>query len=97
MDYIFWGFVFLTLVGVWYIFGLFIRRSRMRARVAQFRSGGLPLFNTSENRISAFIRNYRAGLTSQYFDLSGNIESGDTRPGLDSEEVQRIMEEQNVS
>ncbi|KAJ2659702.1 hypothetical protein IW148_004122 [Coemansia sp. RSA 1199] len=97
MDYIFWGFVCLTLVGVWYILGLFIRRSRMRARVAQFRSGGLPLFNTSENRISAFIRNYRAGLTSQYFDLSGNIESGDTRPGLDSDEVERIMEEQNVS
>ncbi|KAJ2356475.1 hypothetical protein IWW50_003230 [Coemansia erecta] len=99
MEYIFWGFVSLTLVGVWYILGLFIRRTRMRARVAQFRSGGLPLFNDSGSGggISAFIRNYRAGLSSKYFDLSGNIESGDARPGLDSEEVQRIMEEHNVS
>ncbi|KAJ1836005.1 hypothetical protein LPJ63_000633 [Coemansia sp. RSA 2711] len=99
MDYVFWGFVLLTLVGVWYILALFIRRSRIRARLAQFRSGGLPLFNDqgAGSSISAFIRDYRAGLSSQYFDISGNISSGDSRPGLDSDDVQRIMEEHGVS
>ncbi|KAJ2449101.1 hypothetical protein EV183_005071 [Coemansia sp. RSA 2336] len=96
MDFVFWGFVLLTLVGVWYIVGLFIRRTRMRARLAQLRGNTLPIFNDTGS-ISAFLRDYRAGLTSKYFDLSSNISSGDSRPGLDSEEVQRIMDEQHVS
>ncbi|KAJ2611948.1 hypothetical protein H4S08_002919 [Coemansia sp. RSA 1365] len=99
MEYIFWGFVGLTIVGLWYVFGLFFRRSFVRARVARFRSSGLPFFNeqSSEGGIGTFLSDYRAGLSSRNFDISANIEDGDSRPGLDSDEVRRIMEARSVS
>jgi len=36
------------------------------------------------------------GLTSETFDLSQNIRDGDSRPGLDSEEIKQIMEQEGV-
>ncbi|KAJ2082510.1 hypothetical protein H4R24_001536 [Coemansia sp. RSA 988] len=99
MDYIFWGFMGLTIVGLWYVFGLFFRRSFVRARLTRFRANGLPYFNehSSEGGLGTFLNDYRAGLSSRNFDISGNIEGGDNRPGLDSDEVRRIMETQGVS
>ncbi|KAJ1734361.1 hypothetical protein LPJ61_001111 [Coemansia biformis] len=99
MDYVFWGFVGLALLGVWYILSLFLRRSRMRARAGRGRAGVLPLFSdySLESGLGAFIRDYRAGLSSRNFDIGANIEDGDSRPGLDSEEVLAIMEEHGVS
>ncbi|KAJ2159862.1 hypothetical protein GGF46_002701 [Coemansia sp. RSA 552] len=96
MDYIFWGFVALTLVGLWYILGLFVGRARM----ARLRNPGLPLFTLhggQDGGLGGFLRDYRAGLSSRTFDIAANISDGDSRPGLDSEEVRRIMETHNVS
>ncbi|KAI9503250.1 hypothetical protein GGI25_004260 [Coemansia spiralis] len=92
-DYIFWGFACLTILAVCYIFGLFEgRRSLLAMRLARLRSqAGLGDANNS------FLRDYHAGLSSQNFDITINIDDGDTRPGLDSDEVRGIMEEHDVS
>ncbi|KAJ2778614.1 hypothetical protein H4R18_004493 [Coemansia javaensis] len=102
MDYVFWSFAALALLGVWYLLGLFLRRrALLRARLGRGRSRAsvLPLFGDYglEGGLGAFIRDYRAGLSSINFDIGANIEAGDSRPGLDSEEVRRIMDEHGVS
>ncbi|KAJ2841870.1 hypothetical protein GGI22_007743 [Coemansia erecta] len=70
-------------------------------RLARLRARGQAVLGVGEERTgngsSAFLGDYRAGLSSQNFDISINIDDGDTRPGLDSEEVRRIMEEHGVS
>ncbi|KAK9762396.1 hypothetical protein K7432_011901 [Basidiobolus ranarum] len=38
-----------------------------------------------------FLEDLENGLNSENFDIMQNIESGDSRPGLDSEEIQKIM------
>ena len=45
----------------------------------------------------SFLRDQQAGLSSDTFDLSGNIESGDSRTGLNvvaKREIQKIMKSQ---
>lgn len=49
---------------------------------------------------SSFRDDIESGLHSSTFDLSGNIESGDSRQGLDDtakKDVLRIMKRQNVT
>ncbi|KAJ1644181.1 hypothetical protein J3B02_005318 [Coemansia erecta] len=100
MDYTFWTFVLLSVAALWYMFSLFIGRSRLHMRLARFRSQGRfsilddALSNDNNN---GFAQDYRAGLSSRTFDIAINIEGGDSRPGLDSEEVRRIMETRGVS
>ncbi|KAJ2555278.1 hypothetical protein EV175_002313 [Coemansia sp. RSA 1933] len=100
-DYLFWAFVGLSIVGVCYIIGLFEgRRSQLSMRLARLRERGQAVLTGSSSSGgggSSFLGDYRAGLSSQNFDISINIDDGDTRPGLDSEEVRRIMEEHGVS
>ncbi|ORX91518.1 hypothetical protein K493DRAFT_286679 [Basidiobolus meristosporus CBS 931.73] len=38
-----------------------------------------------------FLEDLENGLSSETFDILPNIEGGDSRPGLDSEEIHRIM------
>lgn len=48
---------------------------------------------------SSFTNDIEAGLTSNDFDLSGNIADGDTRAGLDLQgkmEVQKIMKAKKI-
>ncbi|KAI9593895.1 hypothetical protein BDF19DRAFT_446250 [Syncephalis fuscata] len=45
----------------------------------------------------AFQRDIENGLTSSNFDLSSNLHDGDTRPGLDADEVRRIMKDEGCS
>lgn len=48
----------------------------------------------------SFLRDRDAGFSSNTFDLSGNIESADTRQGLDNRakrEIKRIMRNQQIS
>ncbi|KAJ2388846.1 hypothetical protein GGI05_003668 [Coemansia sp. RSA 2603] len=69
-------------------------------RLARFRSQGrLAMLGEAldGDSISAFARDYRAGLSSRNFDIAINIEDGDSRPGLDSDEVRRIMDARGVS
>ncbi|KAJ1797723.1 hypothetical protein LPJ59_002955 [Coemansia sp. RSA 2399] len=99
-DYLFWVFVGLSILGICYIVGLFEgRRSQLSMRLARLRARGQAVLGVGStgNGSSAFLGDYRAGLSSQNFDISINIDDGDTRPGLDSEEVRRIMEEHGVS
>ncbi|KAJ1869021.1 hypothetical protein H4R99_004512 [Coemansia sp. RSA 1722] len=100
MDYTFWTFVLLSVAALWYVFSMFVGRSRLHMRLARFRSQGrFSILDDalSGNDGSGFARDYRAGLSSRNFDIAINIEDGDSRPGLDSEEVRRIMEAQGVS
>lgn len=55
-----------------------------------------PLYTRLPN---SFRDDIEAGLTSSAFDLSANVESGDSRQGLDGaakKEVQRIMKRRGV-
>ncbi|KAJ1719693.1 hypothetical protein LPJ53_005589 [Coemansia erecta] len=99
MEYAFWAFVLLSVAALWYIFGLFVGRSRLYMRLARFRSQGrlAMLGEALDGNNSAFAQDYRAGLSSRNFDIAINIEDGDNRPGLDSDEVRRIMEARGVS
>ncbi|KAJ1668843.1 hypothetical protein IW140_000091 [Coemansia sp. RSA 1813] len=97
VDYLFWAFVGLTILGICYIIGLFEgRRSQLSMRLARLRARGQAVLDGTTSN-SSFLGDYRAGLSSQNFDISINIDDGDARPGLDSEEVRRIMEEHGVS
>ncbi|KAH8921298.1 hypothetical protein BT69DRAFT_1211612 [Atractiella rhizophila] len=54
---------------------------------------------TQYERLPTFESAIGAGLSSSTFDLSANVESGDTRGGLEesaADEVRRIMEERGV-
>ncbi|KAJ1955130.1 hypothetical protein GGI12_005631 [Dipsacomyces acuminosporus] len=100
MDYAFWAFIILTLVALWYIFSLFVGRSRLSMRLARIRNRGRPILGdngSGEGSSSGFLRDFEDGLSSQNFDISINIEDGDSRPGLDSDEVRHIMETRGVS
>ncbi|KAJ2712540.1 hypothetical protein H4R19_002698 [Coemansia spiralis] len=99
MEIVFWGIVVLALGGVWYLLGMLLRRSRLLAWSGRNRTAVLPLFGSAglESGLGAFIRDYRAGLSSRNFDIGANIAAGDSRPGLDSDEVLRIMQEHGVS
>ncbi|KAI8324566.1 hypothetical protein GQ54DRAFT_256139 [Martensiomyces pterosporus] len=93
-------FIILTILALWYLFGLFVGRSRLSMRLARFRNRGRPILGgraSDDGSSSGFARDYEDGLSSQNFDISINIEGGDSRPGLDSDEVRRIMETRGVS
>ncbi|KAJ2815529.1 hypothetical protein GGI24_006019 [Coemansia furcata] len=96
MNFVLGGIMILALVALWYVFGLFVSRLRLSRRLAQSRSFRLGAAG-SEDDSRSFVDDYRAGLTSSNFDISINIDDGDSRPGLDSEEVRTIMETQGVS
>ncbi|KAJ2061978.1 hypothetical protein GGI17_002746 [Coemansia sp. S146] len=96
MNFILGGLMILALVALWYFFGLFVGRLRLSRRLAQNRSYRLGAAGSDEDSHS-FVDDYRAGLSSSNFDISINIDDGDSRPGLDSEEVRAIMETQGVS
>ena len=52
------------------------------------------------NQGYSFLRDREAGFSSSTFDLDGNIESGDTRQGLDpraKREIARMMRNQNIT
>lgn len=52
------------------------------------------------SRRYSFLRDQEAGLSSESFNLSENIASGDSRQGLDAnatKEIKRIMKRQNVT
>ncbi|KAJ1893341.1 hypothetical protein LPJ66_005822 [Kickxella alabastrina] len=100
MEYVYWAFFILCLAALWYFFGQFARQSRLYMRLARFRSQGqLSILDEvlAGGNNNAFVSDYRAGLSSQNFDIAINIEDGDSRPGLDSDEVRRIMETRGVS
>ncbi|OLY77804.1 UPF0357 protein [Smittium mucronatum] len=44
-----------------------------------------------------FAQDYIDGLTSENFDIGLNVSSGDSRVGLDSDEIKRIMKDERVS
>ncbi|ORY01934.1 hypothetical protein K493DRAFT_88660, partial [Basidiobolus meristosporus CBS 931.73] len=44
-----------------------------------------------------FLEDLENGLNSENFDIIQNIESGDSRPGLDSEEIQKIMKKHSCT
>ncbi|KAJ2001279.1 hypothetical protein GGI02_003811 [Coemansia sp. RSA 2322] len=92
MNYAVGGLLVLTFVALWYVFGLFVGRLRLSRRLALNRSR----LGVGEDGHS-FVDDYRAGLSSQNFDISINIEDGDSRPGLDSDEVRHIMKSQGVT
>ncbi|KAJ2512232.1 hypothetical protein GGI11_004808 [Coemansia sp. RSA 2049] len=107
-DYLFWAFLGLVVVGVCYIIGLFQgRRSQLSMRLARLRAHGRAVVlggNSSSSSSTggrggsgSFLDDYRAGLSSQNFDVRINIDGEDARPGLDSEEVRRIMDEHGVT
>ncbi|KAJ1945251.1 hypothetical protein EC988_005801 [Linderina pennispora] len=96
-DYIFWALIAMTVVALWYLFGLFMGRSRLSMRLARFRSRDRPILGGSSDSISGFEQDYADGLSSHNFDISVNIDDGDERPGLDSDEVRHIMETRGVS
>ncbi|EMD67652.1 hypothetical protein GGP41_007681 [Bipolaris sorokiniana] len=60
----------------------------------------LPIPEPIYSRLpTSFRDDIEAGLSSSAFDLSGNVESGDSRQGLDDagkKEVMRIMKRQGV-
>src|SRR5262249_52366232 len=45
----------------------------------------------------SFEQDIEDGLTSSTFDVTQNLADGDTRPGLASEEIRRIMKKRGVS
>lgn len=48
----------------------------------------------------SFLRDQQAGFSSSTFDLSGNIESGDSRAGLDraaTAEIRKLMQRENLT
>lgn len=95
MNYMIAGLFALALIAAWYMFGLFINRSRLSMHLAQLRYNRRTELLNDDN--SAFGDAYRAGLHSRNFDISINVEDGDSRPGLDAEEVRQIMESEGVS
>ncbi|KAI8058098.1 hypothetical protein BDF22DRAFT_739501 [Syncephalis plumigaleata] len=46
---------------------------------------------------STFQQDIEDGLTSSNFDLNANVLDGDTRPGLDADEIRRIMKDEGCS
>ncbi|RKP26370.1 hypothetical protein SYNPS1DRAFT_14294, partial [Syncephalis pseudoplumigaleata] len=46
---------------------------------------------------AAFRRDIEDGLSSSNFDLRANVADDDTRPGLDADEVRRIMKDEGCS
>ncbi|KAJ2806576.1 hypothetical protein H4R21_000812 [Coemansia helicoidea] len=99
MDIVFWGLAVLALSCVWYLVSMLLHRSHILARFGRGRAPVLPLFGSGglDSGLGAFIQDYRAGLSSRNFDIGANIAAGDSRPGLDSDEVLRIMEQHGVS
>ncbi|KAJ2908190.1 hypothetical protein GGI21_003132 [Coemansia aciculifera] len=89
------GFLILALVAIWYFFGLFVGRLRLRRRLAQSRSYRLDAGSDEDSR--TFVDDYRSGLNSHNFDISINIDGDDSRPGLDSDEIRIIMAAKGVS
>jgi hypothetical protein len=68
---------------------LYLTRSRWLHRVPDFE---LPGRDYLYSRLpSTFHGDVEAGLSSSTFDLSGNIESGDGRAGLDDESKREIL------
>ncbi|KAK9707777.1 hypothetical protein K7432_009987 [Basidiobolus ranarum] len=57
------------------------------------------LINRGYHRLGtgAFLEDLENGLTSENFDILPNIEGGDSRPGLDSEEIRKIMKKHSCT
>ncbi|RKP10721.1 hypothetical protein THASP1DRAFT_27479 [Thamnocephalis sphaerospora] len=66
--------------------GVYLYRRRAKSRQGYRRVTG-----------GQFQRDIEDGLSSSQFDLNANVADGDTRPGLDADEVRRIMEEEGCS
>jgi hypothetical protein len=77
---------------------LFLTRSRWRHLVPELR---LPGAGYIYSRLpGSFVGDIEAGLSSSNFDLNGNLESGDSRAGLDNAgkaEVLRIMKKKRMT
>ncbi len=94
MAYIFYSVVFLTLVvGT----ALYLLRSRWLPLVAEL---DFPGRDYIYSRLpSTFAGDVEAGLSSSTFDLSDNIDGGDSRAGLDDAakaEILRIMKRRRM-
>lgn len=77
---------------------LFFTRAHWRHRMPELR---LPGADYLYSRLpSSFANDIEAGLSSSTFDLSSNIEAGDSRAGLDEaskREVLRIMKKRRMN
>lgn len=77
---------------------LFLTRSRWRHLIAEIR---LPGADYIYSRLpGSFAGDIEAGLSSSNFDLTGNLESGDSRAGLDDAskaEVLKIMKRKRMT
>lgn len=80
---------------------LFITRAYWRNHVPDIRLPGLPGAGYIYSRLpNSFASDIEAGLSSSTFDLTGNLESGDSRAGLDDAskaEVLRIMKKRRMN
>ncbi|KAF4468659.1 hypothetical protein FALBO_4459 [Fusarium albosuccineum] len=97
MSYILYSIsVFLLVLAT----ALFVTRSHWLPHVQQLRPR-LPGAGYIYSRLpSSFASDIEAGLSSSTFDLSGNVEAGDSRAGLDDEakaEVLSIMKKRRMN
>ncbi|KAJ9643051.1 hypothetical protein H2201_004855 [Coniosporium apollinis] len=93
MGYLLYSF---SLVVFVFATALYITRQRWISHIPSF-----PGSNYMYSRLpSSFRSDIESGFSSSAFDLTGNIESGDSRAGLDErgkEEVRRIMKTRRVN
>ncbi|KAG5458752.1 MAG: hypothetical protein BJ554DRAFT_968 [Olpidium bornovanus] len=71
-------------------------RRCFRTRGYRLLPTGLP--GVPKRQRGSFFQNVQHGLTSDTFDVRANLaDSGDIRPGLDADDVQRIMKRYHCS
>ncbi len=96
MGYILYSLVFLSLVAAT---ALYLTRSRWTHLVPDL-PDAFPGRNYLYSRLpSTFAGDAEAGLSSANFDLSANVEAGDSRAGLDDQskaEILRIMKKRRL-
>ena len=98
MGYVLYSITFLFIVAVTVAF---FTRAHWRHRLPDIHLPGLPGAGYIYSRLpGTFSDDIEAGLSSSNFDLTGNVEAGDSRQGLDDAaktEVLRIMKKRRMN
>lgn len=93
MAYILFSISVLVLISV---SALFVTRNRWRHLLPERVPGADYIYSRLPD---SFAGDIEAGLSSSTFDLSGNVESGDSRAGLDDQskaEILKIMKKRRI-
>ncbi|EHA54045.1 hypothetical protein MGG_08833 [Pyricularia oryzae 70-15] len=96
MAYLFYSTIlFVMVLGT----GLYLSRARWTSQLRDINLPGSNYFYSRLQLGSSFSDDAEAGLSSANFDLTGNIDEGDARAGLDDAakaEILRIMKQRRL-